>query len=280
MISIRISDKSFWISHFIWQFLFALVIVLLLAILLVGFKILPSTGFNFAFMFFLVFAVSIIFFMFFISTLFSSANVATAFGSLIFFVSFVPFFFINQAEVYNSLSVGQKVGLCILPQTCMGIGTRIWTFFELSRTEMSMDSIHTYAEMSDNFSMADVLGMLLFDCFFYALLTWYMENAFPGQFGIAKKWYFPLTLSYWFHSAAAKMPSPPDANAPQHLTIEQPLPAGTKLGIVLENVTKEFPGYTPSDPPYKAVNNLSVSFAAGQINVLLGHNGAGFILLA
>ena len=35
--------------------------------------------------------------------------------------------------------------------------------------------------------------MLAVDAFLYALLTWYIEAVFPGQYGLPKPWYFPLT---------------------------------------------------------------------------------------
>ena len=35
--------------------------------------------------------------------------------------------------------------------------------------------------------------MLLIDIVVYALLTWYIEAVFPGQYGLPRPWYFPLT---------------------------------------------------------------------------------------
>ena len=39
------------------------------------------------------------------------------------------------------------------------------------------------------------MGMLLFDAFFYGLVTWYVENVFPGQYGMPQPWYFFLMVS-------------------------------------------------------------------------------------
>ena len=46
--------------------------------------------------------------------------------------------------------------------------------------------------------MAGAMGMLLIDAALYGLLAWYVEAVFPGQYGIARPWYFFVTKSYWF----------------------------------------------------------------------------------
>lgn len=40
-----------------------------------------------------------------------------------------------------------------------------------------------------------VIGMLIFDSILYAVLTWYIESVFPGEYGISKKWYFFVLVS-------------------------------------------------------------------------------------
>lgn len=39
--------------------------------------------------------------------------------------------------------------------------------------------------------------MLVFDIFLYLFVAWYIENAFPGEYGVARPWYFPFTRAYW-----------------------------------------------------------------------------------
>lgn len=38
--------------------------------------------------------------------------------------------------------------------------------------------------------------MLLFDGVLYAALAWYIEAVFPGEYGIPKKFYFFLQVSF------------------------------------------------------------------------------------
>ena len=49
----------------------------------------------------------------------------------------------------------------------------------------------------EQFTFGHVLLMQVADIVLYALLTWYIEGIFPGEYGIAKKFYFPFSRKYW-----------------------------------------------------------------------------------
>ena len=38
---------------------------------------------------------------------------------------------------------------------------------------------------------------MVIDAVLYFVVTWYIEGVYPGQYGVAKPWYFPFTSSYW-----------------------------------------------------------------------------------
>lgn len=44
--------------------------------------------------------------------------------------------------------------------------------------------------VDDDFTMAQVLGLLLFDSVLYGLVAWYMEAVFPGEYGVPLPSYF------------------------------------------------------------------------------------------
>ena len=48
--------------------------------------------------------------------------------------------------------------------------------------------------IDDPFSMAHVIVMLLIDAVIYFVIAWYIEAVFPGEFGVPKPWYFPVTV--------------------------------------------------------------------------------------
>lgn len=39
--------------------------------------------------------------------------------------------------------------------------------------------------------------MMYFDIFLYAILSWYIDNIFPGDFGLARPPLFFLSPKYW-----------------------------------------------------------------------------------
>lgn len=51
------------------------------------------------------------------------------------------------------------------------------------------------ASVDDNLSLLDAMLMLLVDSAIHLLITWYVDNVWPGEFGVPKPWYFAFTVS-------------------------------------------------------------------------------------
>ena len=49
--------------------------------------------------------------------------------------------------------------------------------------------------MDDNYSLLDAILMLLADSCFYFIVTWYVDQINPGEFGVPRPWNFPFTVS-------------------------------------------------------------------------------------
>ena len=50
--------------------------------------------------------------------------------------------------------------------------------------------------------------MMIINSVMYGVLTWYIENVFPGEFGTPQRSYFPFTKTYWcgsFEKVIAKI---------------------------------------------------------------------------
>lgn len=50
--------------------------------------------------------------------------------------------------------------------------------------------------VDDDFSLAQVLGLLLFDSVLYGLVAWYMEAVFPGEYGVPLPSYFFVLVCF------------------------------------------------------------------------------------
>lgn len=59
---------------------------------------------------------------------------------------------------------------------------------------MQWDNLFIPNTPNDKLSIGDLLVFLLVDAVLYFCLAIYIETAFPGNYGIAKPWYFPLQV--------------------------------------------------------------------------------------
>uniref|UniRef100_A0AAZ3PIM6 ABC transporter domain-containing protein n=1 Tax=Oncorhynchus tshawytscha TaxID=74940 RepID=A0AAZ3PIM6_ONCTS len=127
--------------------------------------------------------------------------------------------------------------------------------------------------VDDDFSLAQVLGLLLLDALLYGLVAWYVEAVFPGEYGVPLPCYFFLLPSYWCSSPRMAMVKEEEdvEKALKGEFIEEE-PAGLVSGVKIKHLNKEF---KVGNKTRQAVKDLTVNMFEGQITVLLGHNGAG-----
>lgn len=59
-----------------------------------------------------------------------------------------------------------------------------------SGTGIQWHNLFDPVTVDDDFSMAQVIGLLLLDAVLYGLVTWYVEAVFPGEYGVPLPWYF------------------------------------------------------------------------------------------
>lgn len=263
----------YWVSWFIKAALFLLISVILMTIIAVAGKVTQNSNGFAVFLFLFLYALSVIALAFFFSTLFNSSSVAASASGLLFFATYIPYFFLQNS--YETTSVSAKFASCLLPTTCMGIGANILSQFESSGAGLQLSELNV-SPSNDGFSMASVFGMLVVDLLLYLLLAWYIDAVKPGAYGIPKPLHFFLLPSYWCGSAkavdsfAGMVDSHESSVEPGN--VEQ-APAGLKAGIELRALRKVFKNQTGGTKT--AVDGLSLDMYEGQITALLGHNGAG-----
>lgn len=59
-----------------------------------------------------------------------------------------------------------------------------------SGTGIQWHNLFEPVTVDDDFSLAQVLALLLLDSVLYALVAWYLEAVFPGEYGVPRPWYF------------------------------------------------------------------------------------------
>lgn len=189
---------------------------------------------------------------------------------LIWFTQYIPAAF--AFVVYESLPLSQKLGICILPNSGMGLAFRVALNYEGTGEGLQWKNLFRPVSLDDNLSVGHILLVMLFSCLIYLVICLYVEQIYPGEFGIAKKWYFPLTARFW----CAKKTF---ANQDQNLGEENPTysqhpenfenePSFKEIGLKVKNLKRKFGKKV-------AVNGVSLNMYIDEITVLLGHNGAG-----
>lgn len=202
------------------------------------------------------------------------AGIATGF---FFFISLAPF---NTAILsYSTMSLTNKLILCLFPNTNMAFGSYIIIMKESKGVGLTWDNVNLPAVPNDNLTVIMIMCMSLFNMVLYMMITWYVTLAFPGEYGIPIPWYFPFTKKYWFPSAentGVRSYLLNNDELDHHHQIDssnlEANPRNLKAGICIQNLTKSY-GNIKGKP--LALDNLTMNMYEGQITALLGHNGAG-----
>ena len=167
-----------------------------------------------------------------------------------------------------------------MPNLALTWGIKILSIHESNGIGLKASTVFKQTEPTDPMTMGHLWIMLVVDVIVYCILIWYVEGVKPGKFGVAKKWYFPFSKSYWFpkkksHPAMTNgvhLNSIPTSVEDEDSYFERE-PSGLYPGIVVENLRKVFKPFRA--PQVVAVDNVSFKAYQGQITALLGHNGAG-----
>uniref|UniRef100_A0A673NB84 ATP-binding cassette sub-family A member 3-like n=1 Tax=Sinocyclocheilus rhinocerous TaxID=307959 RepID=A0A673NB84_9TELE len=268
-----LSNWLHWSAWFLMFFLFLSISIFFVTVLIclkVNTAVLTYSDPTLVFIFLLVFAVSTINFSFMISAFFSRANVAAAAGGFIYFLSYLPYVFLWPR--YDLLSHAQKVSACLISNVAMAMGAQLIGMFESKGTGIQWHNLFEPVTVDDDFSLAQVLGLLLVDSVLYGLVAWYMEAVFPGEYGVPRPWYFFILVSIVYIRGAQTRSWREEAEKVSKGEFIEAEPAGLVSGVKIKHLAKVF---KVGNKTKEAVRDLTLNMFEGQITVLLGHNGAG-----
>ncbi|XP_056020266.1 phospholipid-transporting ATPase ABCA1-like isoform X2 [Ostrea edulis] len=269
-----LSNAVHWVAWFINSFVMMFITILILTIILKAGRVLEHSDPGVIIVFLTAFAISTIMQCFLYSTFFNRANLAACVAGFLYFIMYLPYTLAVQWEDF--MTTGHKVLSCFSSGVAFGWGCNYLATYEEQAIGIQWSNIATSPIVDDEFNMLSCIFMMLFDAVIYGIFTWYIEAVFPGQYGIARKFYFPFQKSYWCGVSSTKaegrayLSNTPDVelgNGDANLEAE---PKNRKLGVSIKNLRKVY-----KQGKKLAVDNLSINFYEGQITSFLGHNGAG-----
>ncbi|CAM9541397.1 unnamed protein product [Ascophyllum nodosum] len=261
-----------WIFHFVILFFCT-------SILMVFFSgsLFENSDPSLIFLYFFLFFMASTSFCFFVASFFSRAKTASTLGTLAFFVALFPYFAVSS----DNTDAGSRRAACLLPPTCLALGTLSFAEYEDSGEGVTNE---TAATSEDGFTFNDVLGMFFLDIILFAVLAWYFNAVLPSEWGTARKPWFLFTTSYWCPGRANSAVVAGNAKLLGHFEsenrdsvepVEERLKTQVETGdcVAIRGLTKEYKNSTGGSK--LAVDRLDLTMYSGQVTALLGHNGAG-----
>ncbi|XP_035474924.1 retinal-specific phospholipid-transporting ATPase ABCA4 isoform X1 [Scophthalmus maximus] len=196
----RVSNGVIWSTWFIDSFIMMGTSTALLTAIIMGGRVLNYSNAVILFLFLLTFTMATIMQCFLLSVFFNQANLAAACCGIVYFALYLPhiFFFAWQ----DSITKDMKILVSLLSQVAFGFGTEYLSRYEEQGLGLQWDNIQTSPLEGDEFSFLTSICMMGLDTVLYAVLAWYLDNVFPGQYGIGRPFYFPFLPCYWLNTVA------------------------------------------------------------------------------
>nr|XP_045723416.1 glucosylceramide transporter ABCA12 [Mirounga angustirostris] len=262
---------------------FLLVTIVILIIILKFGNILPKTNGFILFLYFSDYSFSVIAMSYLISVFFNNTNIAALIGCLIYIIAFFPFIVLITVE--DELSYVIKVFMSLLSPTAFSYASQYIARYEEQGIGLQWENMYSSPVQDDTTSFGWLCCLILTDSLIYFLIAWYVRNVFPGTYGMAAPWYFPVLPSYWKERLGCievkheksnglmftnMMQKTNPSASPEYIFPSniEPEPKDLTVGVALHGVTKIYGSKI-------AVDNLNLNFYEGHITSLLGPNGAG-----
>ncbi|XP_073347051.1 retinal-specific phospholipid-transporting ATPase ABCA4-like isoform X1 [Pagrus major] len=190
-----VDNGVIWYTCFIDSFIMMTASTALLTSIVMGGKVLNYSNPILVFFFLLTFTIATIMQCFLMSVFFNKANLAAACSGIIYFTLYLPHILCFAWQ--DRITKGMKMAASLLSQVAFGFGTEYLSRYEEQGLGLQWDNIQTSPLEKDTYSFLTSIFMMVFDAVLYAVLAWYLDNVFPGQYGIGRPFYFPFQPSYW-----------------------------------------------------------------------------------
>nr|XP_046148467.1 LOW QUALITY PROTEIN: retinal-specific phospholipid-transporting ATPase ABCA4a [Oncorhynchus gorbuscha] len=197
-----VTNGVLWVTWFIDSFLMMAASTSLLTVIIMGGKVLNYSNPLILFLFLLTFTTATIMQCFLLSVFFNKANLAAACSGIIYFTLYLPHILCFAWQ--DRITKDDKIMASLMSQVAFGFGTEYLSRYEEQGLGLQWDNIQTSPLEGDEYSFLTSISMMALDTVLYAVLAWYLDNVFPGQYGIGRPFYFPILPSYWLNSKPPK----------------------------------------------------------------------------
>ena len=169
----------------------------------------------------------------------------------------------------QSLNWWSKNTLCLFSPTAFAFACQLIATFELQSDGLQWHTLVSTTQNCSNFSILNIIIMMIIDTLVYLLLALYVEAVMPGEYGVPKKPLFFLDRHFWTGSTQPKGAGNVVVNPTGGLRASE-----RDTGINIQHLTKKYASDC-GDTSTWALQDVSFQMARDKISTLLGHNGAG-----
>jgi len=299
MMMMSLRGDVIWIGWVLF-YMVCIFIPLSLFLTLVGRQIFVYSDMSYIFLYFLSFFMASLAYCILVSIVFSRAKTAAVAGCFVFFAGYFVYVGLQSTDSDRAT----LLLACLHPASAFTFGTLAFQEYEDAKigiTDNTWDVSQEY-----DISFLDTIIMQFVNTAYLLVLSWYLTQVWPSEYGVHKPWYFLFTPDYWRplcvgicsiaglsqRPVLARLPSYGDENErsgvemaarnraksdPPCIPIED-VPNNLKSQVEdkkcvhIHNLRKSFHTNTGEKV---AVDGLNMTFYSGQITALLGHNGAG-----
>nr|XP_017018280.1 phospholipid-transporting ATPase ABCA1-like [Drosophila kikkawai] len=208
-------------------------------------------------MFLHTYVIASICFCFLLAELFTKASTAAVVTCILWYITLTPYAIASY--YYDRLGLVGKLTIAFLfSNSALGFGFHIIMDSEATGKGTTMTTMFRTVTEDDEITLFYVILTLTASALMYMGICLYVEQVFPGEYGIARKWNFLFKRQFWSdsRSQAATREKAGSCQTQRH------------VGIHLNNLQKSY-------GKFKAVKGLNLKMYRDEITVLLGHNGAG-----
>ncbi|KAJ8010452.1 hypothetical protein DPEC_G00075220 [Dallia pectoralis] len=192
-----VNNGVLWATWFIDSFLTMAASTALLTGIIMGGKVLNYSNPVILFLFLLTFTTATVMQCFLLSVFFNKANLAAACSGIVYFTLYLPHILCFAWQ--DRVTKDDKIMVSLMSQVAFGFGTEYLSRYEEQGLGLQWDNIQTSPLEGDEYSFLTSISMMAFDTLLYAVLAWYLDSVFPGQYGIGRPFYFPILPSYWLN---------------------------------------------------------------------------------
>lgn len=253
-----LGDFLHWCAWFI-EFVFVFMVMAL--VMICGWKlggVFAHSNVGLLFLVYMTYAIVLATFCFLLSSFFSKSATASIFILIIWCMTFVPYYI----NIKNSKSYQYMAGLSF--NTAMFYFIDILYNREALEQGIQPENYYEPVWFEKKIGLVDCIYMLILDFVIYAIIAWYLNKIFPGNYGIPAKWYFPFDGILNLNSEIR----------PVFGTFEsgdnfEKGPEGQQPAIRVIGLTKIYSNASVG------LDSVNMNMYDNEITVLLGENGAG-----